>query len=306
MTQSLLKIASTAIASISDLVLGGWWLWSGVAHGLVFFLIGRMLVYGYREHSYLYQIETKNRVTDNWVQVLLPYVQRIRAARYREFIDRNLSRAGTRLDWNSSHFIASQILYASAAGVIAYLFLGVMLGISILLVMAVTVSAAFLPVLRLSDLATSRYRSCTRELPFFIDYLNLAMGAGLDFNRGLSTILADVKASPLRDEFAIVMRNMKLGVSREDALMEMQRRMDTPGLKLFVQTLVQAMKMGSDVGTTLGILSETIQSKRFQEAEEKAGKISVKMMIPMMVFVMPATMIILLGPMILQWLSASV
>jgi tight adherence protein C len=132
------------------------------------------------------------------------------------------------------------------------------------------------------------------------------MGAGLDFNKGLSTILSDVKPSPLRDEFAIVMRNMKLGVSREDALIEMQRRMDTPGLKLFVQTLVQSMKMGSDVVTTLAILSETIQGKRFQEAEEKAGKISVKMMIPMMVFVMPATMIILLGPMILQWLNASV
>ena len=305
MSNKLIAFVDKLAGFGADLLLGSWWLWSGLAHGLVFFVIGRILVYGYREHSYLYQFDDRNKNADNWIQVILPYIQRLKLPRYRAFIARNLCRAGTRLDWDSSHFIASQAIYAGAAGVISYLFLSLMLGLGFSAVLGVTLAAAFLPVLRLSDLATSRYRSCSRDLPYFIDYLNLAMGAGLDFNRGLATIIADVGPSPLRDEFAVVMRNMKLGVSREDALIEMQRRMDTPGLKLFIQTLVQAMKMGSDVVVTLSILSETIQSKRFQEAEEKAGKISVKMMIPMMVFVMPSTMIILLGPMILQWLNAT-
>ena len=102
------------------------------------------------------------------------------------------------------------------------------------------------------------------------------------------------------------MRNMRLGMSREDALLEMQRRLDSAGLKLFVQTLVQAMKMGTNVVQTLVVMSQTLQNKRFQAAEEAAGKISVQMMIPMMVFVMPATIIILLGPMIIEWTQRSV
>ena len=63
------------------------------------------------------------------------------------------------------------------------------------------------------------------------------------------------------------------------------------------------MKMGSDVVTTLSVMSESLQSKRFLDAEEKAGKISIRMMVPLMVFVLPATMIILIGPLVLEWLG---
>jgi len=285
-----------------------WWLWHGLAHGLVFVVIGRLLIHGYREHSYLYQVSDRQRTFDTWIQVLVPWVERWtkgRLERYRGFVAMNLSRAGTRLDWTPSHFIAGQIIYASVAAVVSWFFLTMLLGMSILIPLALLPIGFALPLVRLVDVATARFISVSRDLPFFIDYLGLAMGAGLDFNQGLSAVVADAPKTPLRDEFAVVLRNMKLGLTREESLMEMERRINSPSLKLFVQTLVQAMRMGSDVVQTLNIMSETIQGKRFQDAEEKAGKISVRMMIPMMVFVMPATMIILLGPMMLEWLRTT-
>ena len=76
--------------------------------------------------------------------------------------------------------------------------------------------------------------------------------------------------------------------------------MQNPSLKLFLQTVIQAMELGTDVNQTLQALSDTFRAKRFVFAEEAAGKISVKMMLPMMLFILPAVMIMLIGPMVLN------
>jgi tight adherence protein C len=72
-------------------------------------------------------------------------------------------------------------------------------------------------------------------------------------------------------------------------------------VRQFVQTLIQAMELGTDTVKTLRAMSEQLQQKRFQLAEEKAGKISVRMMIPMLCFVLPSVGIMLFGPMMLAY-----
>jgi tight adherence protein C len=294
------------MATLKDFIVSTFWMWNALAHGLSFYLIGRLLLYGYREHAYLYQIQNKSKAMDNAIQLIVPYLKKFKWIKYRAFIERNLSRAGTRIDWDSSHFIASQIIYGAISFALSYVFIVMLLDFKFFFVLLLVIFAALLPLIKLMEIAQLRYTACSKDLPFYIDYLTLAMGAGLDFNKGLNVVIADAPNSPLKDEFSLVMRNIQLGMSREDSLVEMQRRMDAPGLSLFVQTLIQAIKMGTDVVHTLTVISETLQTKRFQAAEEQAGKISVKMMIPMMVFVMPATVIILLGPMVLEWLQKSV
>jgi tight adherence protein C len=292
--------------ALASLVASSWWIWHGVAHGLVFLVIGRLMIWAWREHAYLWQMSDRRRALDTWIEVLLPVVSRLKLQRFRTWLEVNLSRAGTRPDWTTSHFIACQLVWGLGACIVTWFFLCLLLGMPIMFALVVGLVGFSTPLIRLTDQANARYLSVSRELPFFIDYLSLAMGAGLDFNQGLSAVVADAPKSPLRDEFGLVLRNIKLGMTREEALLEMERRINSPALRLFVQTLVQAMRMGSDVVQTLIVMSETIQGKRFQDAEEKAGKISVRMMIPMMLFVMPATMIILLGPMLLEWLQTTI
>ncbi len=285
-------------------ILSAHWLFSGLANTMVLFVIARLVAFGYREHSYLYQFEDRAKAVDTWIDVILPFVRRLRLGRYRADVTVKLSRSGVRRGWDSSHFIASQLLLAGFAAVMSFVLLGLAVGFPFYVPLTLTVLMMILPYLKLSDLASSRFNACNRDLPFFIDYLGLAMGAGLDFNQALSTVVADAPKSPLVDEFAVVLRNMRLGMSRAEALQELERRLSSPPIKLFTQTLVQGMELGTDVVQTLGVMSETMQQRRFQRAEENAGKISVKMMIPMMVFVMPAVMIVLLGPMILTYLKA--
>lgn len=289
--------------------MGGWllslhWLLAGAANALILYLMAHLLVYSYREHSYLYQFDDKARTFDAWVDLVMPLVKRIRLKRYRSEVSLRLSRAGTRRNWDANHFIASQILLTAFVGITSFVLLKTIMNLPLYLPLSITVTALIFPYIKLCDVAAARFNACNRDLPFFIDYLSLAMGAGLDFNQALRTVVNDAPPSPLSREFEIVLRNMRLGMSRADALLEMDRRLDSPSLKLFVQTLVQGMELGTDIVQTLTAMSETMQMRRFQRAEEAAGKISVRMMIPMMCFVMPAVMIVLLGPMILTYVNA--
>jgi len=286
------------------LLLESHWLFAGVANALVLYVIARLLAFSYREHSYLYQLDDKSRAFDAWIEVLLPFVKRLKLTRYRAAVSLRLARSGARRNWDDNHFIASQLLTIAGVGVASFVLLGVVLGLPLYLPISVTAVAAIFPFIKLSDVASARFNACNRDLPFFIDYLGLAMGAGLDFNQALVTVIKDAPPSPLVAEFELVLRNMRLGMSRAEALLEMERRLDSPNLKLFVQTLVQGMELGTDVVQTLAAMSETMQQRRFQRAEEAAGKISVRMMIPMMCFVMPSVMIVLLGPMILTYVKA--
>ena len=285
-------------------ILSAHWLFAGVANTMVLFVIARLVSAGYRDHSYLYQFEDRAKAVDTWIDVILPQVRRLGLARYRSDLTVKLSRSGVRRGWDSNHFIASQLLLGGFTAVFSFILLTLLMGLPLYVPCGLAFLMMLLPYLKLSDLASSRFNVCNRDLPFFIDYLGLAMGAGLDFNQALATVVKDAPRSPLVDEFAVVIRNMRLGMSRAEALQEMERRLSSPAIKLFTQTLVQGMELGTDVVQTLAVMSETMQQRRFQKAEESAGKISVKMMIPMMCFVMPAVMIVLLGPMILTYLKA--
>ena len=278
-------------------------LFKGIADALVVLVVGRLLIYGYREHAYLYQLEDRSRLFDRWVQFLLPVTRRLKMPRYRHFISLSMARAASRRDWDADHFLASQCVYAALGAAVSYALVGIVMNGSFALVVGLTAIATALPALKLHDVASSRYRSCNKDLPFFIDYLALSMGAGLDFNQGLAKVVDDAPKAALAEEFRLVQLNIQLGMTRAEALIEMERRLQSPVLKLFVQTLVQATELGTDVGHTLGVISETLTQKRFQLAEEMAGKISVRMMIPMMLFVMPAVLIVLLGPMILSYMQ---
>ncbi len=275
------------------------WTLDGFTSALVFYIVFRVLHYGFREHRYLYNLEDSDQTIETWVKFVRPLARRVTWVPYHEWIKLKKSQAAFKPAWDTFDFIAYQLVLTGLVGLLAYLSLTMLLGLPFSIAVAAAASAYFYPLISIHDVAAKRQTSCYRDLPFFIDYLCLAMGAGLDFNQSLQSVLGDAPKSPLADEFAVAMKNMRLGLSRAEALHAMDQRLENPSLKLFLHTLIQAMELGTDVTQTLTALSDTFRTKRFQFAEEQAGKISVRMMIPMLFFVLPAVMIMLLGPMIL-------
>ncbi|MCX6124816.1 MAG: type II secretion system F family protein [Proteobacteria bacterium] len=276
------------------------WILDGVASGFVIYVMANVFLYGYREHRYLYQFEDQKRAVQIWVKFLRPFAMMIQIPRYQQWVKLHKSQAAFMPEWDLYDFIAYQVLLALLAGVISFVAFVTLLGGTISIAIGAAAAGFVYPLVSISDAGTKRQRSCFKDLPFFIDYLCLAMGAGLDFSQALSVVLEDAPKTPLAKEFSLAMKNMRLGMTRADALIMMDERMENPNLKLFLQTMVQAMELGTDVNQTLQALSDTFRAKRFQHAEEMAGKISVRMMIPMMVFILPAVMIMLIGPMLLN------
>jgi tight adherence protein C len=276
------------------------WILDGIASGFVIYVVANLVWYGYREHRYLYQFEDQKKAIETWIKFLRPAALSFQSKRYLEWIKLRKSQAAFMPEWDVFDFISYQILLALAAGVVAFIAFVTLLGGTIAIAIGAAAAAFVYPLISISDASAKRQRSCFKDLPFFIDYLCLAMGAGLDFTQSLAVVLEDAPKSPLAREFSISLKNMRLGMTRAESLTMMDQRMENPNLKLFLQTMVQAMELGTDVNQALSALSDTFRAKRFQYAEEMAGKISVKMMIPMLLFILPAVMIMLIGPMVLN------
>jgi tight adherence protein C len=298
--QSILVQSEKYWAMLVEMFIDTSWILDGLASGFVIYVVANLVLYGYREHRYLYQFEDQKRTIQAWIKFLRPIALSFQSKRYQDWIKLRKSQAAFMPEWDVYDFIAYQILLGLTSGVVSFISFVTLLGGTVAIAIAIGLAGFVYPLISISDAGAKRQRSCFKDLPFFIDYLCLAMGAGLDFSQALATVLEDAPKTPLSKEFSLALKNMRLGMTRSEALIAMDHRMENPNLKLFLQTMVQAMELGTDVNQTLTALSDTFRAKRFQYAEEMAGKISVRMMIPMLFFILPAVMIMLIGPMILN------
>jgi tight adherence protein C len=168
-------------------------------------------------------------------------------------------------------------------------------GLAILGLVLLPVVGAQLPRSWLSRKVEERMDAIRRDLPDTLDLLAISVEAGMGFEGALG-VVCDNFDSPLADEFARTLREMELGLPRREALQNMKRRTEVPELSNFVLTLTQADALGMPVGRVLKTSAEEMRSKRQQWAREKAAKLPVKILFPLVLFIFPAIFVVLLGP----------
>ena len=159
----------------------------------------------------------------------------------------------------------------------------------------------FSPDLWLRGKIQKRKAAILRELPVVIDLLNICVGAGLDFMVAVNRVIEEFHSCVLIGEFRIMVQEMKMGSSRRDALKNLTNRVDSPELVSFVRILLQADRMGTPVGEVLKMQSEEMRIRRFQRGEEMALKAPIKLLLPLLVFIMPVVLIIVAGPIMIQF-----
>lgn len=157
------------------------------------------------------------------------------------------------------------------------------------------------PILWLRTTIRLRHRSIQRALPNVLDLLTLSVEAGRDFLTGLRDILHHRDRDPLGVELERVMREAQLGKPRRQALRDMADRVKQPDLSTVVETLSQADELGVSIGHILRILGEQMRQKRFQYAEKLANESPVKLMLPLFLFIFPAVLLVIFGPILLRW-----
>jgi len=151
----------------------------------------------------------------------------------------------------------------------------------------------------LGSVIKRRQEDIKRAMPFVVDLLALSTEAGLDFMGAIGKVVEKAKPSPLIQELEMMLKEIKIGSSRAEAMRSLAWRIDLMEVNSFVAVLISADEMGASIGKILRQQSEQIRHERFVRAEKAGAKATQMVLIPMMLFIMPAIFIIIFGPFIL-------
>ncbi len=156
-----------------------------------------------------------------------------------------------------------------------------------------------LPSVWLGSKISARQTSIVKALPDALDLLTICVEAGLGFDAAMSKV-AEKWENELSLAFMHTVQEMQLGKLRREAMRNMANSMDVPDMTTFVAAIVQADTLGVSMAKVMRIQSDTMRIKRRQRAEEKAHQAPVKMMFPLVFFIFPTILIVLLGPAIIK------
>lgn len=159
------------------------------------------------------------------------------------------------------------------------------------------------PLVWLSDSRKRRQKEVIRALPVYLDFITMAVEAGLNLTGALQQAMTKGPKGALRNEFAIVLRDLRAGITRADALRRMAERVDVQDVTGFVNAMIQAERMGASMAATLRLQSEQRRNERFQRAEKMAMQAPVKLIFPLIVFIFPVTFIVLGFPIVMKFLA---
>jgi len=132
--------------------------------------------------------------------------------------------------------------------------------------------------------------------------LTVCVEAGLGLDLALTRVAQEQsRTSPvMARELARVSKDIQAGISRQEAFRNLSNRNNVPDLKTFVALLIQTDKLGTSIAQSLRVYSDTVRTKRRQRVETLAAKASVKMIIPLVLFILPSMFVVILAPAIIN------
>ena len=217
----------------------------------------------------------------------------------RDSVERKLAQAGKR-HWAPGDFLGATILCAILTSVlVTYLTLQRMPVLTPLGFLGGLYIGYRLPLLVLSSSIKKRRKQMKLSLPDAIDLLSICIDAGLSFDQALRRT-TDKLRGPLGEEFEFTLREIKSGFTRRDAMENLSRRAGVEDVQQFINAVMQAEEMGVTIKETMLEQAKIMREKRRQYAQAEAHKAPIKMTFPMVLFYIPALLLIVLGPAIIQ------
>ena len=171
-----------------------------------------------------------------------------------------------------------------------------------LIVLSTAALGYYIPDWILRTLIQRRAQEMQDNLPDLIDLLVICTESGLGLDAALNRVSREIARNSkiLSEEFYLAALEIRAGSGRTAALKNLALRVDLEDLYNLVSMLVQADKFGTSMADSLRIQSEVMRVKRVMRAEEMAAKVPVKMLLPLILFVFPSLLFVLIGPAILR------
>lgn len=236
-------------------------------------------------------------------RAVLPLIQSL-ADRSRRFtpdglvasLERRLALAGKPPAWPLARVLAAKVILGVAGGAFGLMYFlsspSPLRGLAILVAAAV---GYFFPDIRLQSVGQARQKQIEQSLPDVLDQMTICVEAGLGFEAAMARSGQSGKG-PLAEEFIRTLQEMQVGFSRGEALRGLGYRNNVPDLQHFVTAVVQAEAYGIPIADVLQVQAGELRLKRRQRAEEKALKIPVKIVFPLVLCIFPSLFIVILGP----------
>lgn len=222
--------------------------------------------------------------------------RRVTPKGYAAWLDKQLAGAGRPKDWPLGRVIMVKPLLALTGAVLGTMLVaGSPTITNVLLMVGVTALAYFVPDILIRNNAQKRREQIKLELPDTLDQMLISVQAGLGFETAMARAGQNGKG-PLADELIRTLQDIQVGRSRKEAYLAMAQRVDVPDLRSFVRAVVQADSYGIAIAGVLHAQAKDMRVKRRQRAEEHAMKMPVKMLFPLIFFILPTLFIVVLGP----------
>lgn len=255
------------------------------------------------DRTYSDPLPTGLRLIWGPVQVVSYYGTSNLSHGYLNAVDQRLEKTGISYLMNAEEFIALRVVVMVIVAVIAFAAMDMLDSFNPLGQILAFVLGFFLPQIWLRDSRLRRRNAVIRDLPVYLDFLTMAVEAGLNLTGALSQAMNKGPRGAMRNELSIVLRDLRSGLSRAEALQRMAGRLDIKEITGFVNSMIQAERMGSSLANTLRVQAEQRREERFQRAEKAAMEAPVKLVFPLVVFIFPVTFIILGFPMVMKFMA---
>jgi tight adherence protein C len=212
-------------------------------------------------------------------------------------VEKRLLRAGIRQQGAVNLFYAAKVVVPLFLSLLA--FVTGLYRIGPIAVFVLTLGLGFMvPDFWLTNRMASRQLAIKLGLPDVLDLLVICIEAGLGLDQALSRVCNEAaKAQPeITDEFSLVILEQRAGHTRADAWRNLAERTGVEAFRALATIIIQAEQFGTGISRTLRTHSDTMRTKRRQQAEEEAAKTTVKMVFPLVFFVFPSVFVVTVGP----------
>lgn len=219
-------------------------------------------------------------------------------------MERLLIRAGRPPAWPLARLLAAKLVLAAGLAAVALLYISSTPGaLPVLMGAGVAVVGYFVPELLLHSRGQERSQKISLELADTLDQMTIAVEAGLGFDSAMARAGKN-GTGPLAEELIRTLQDIQVGRSRRQAYESLAERTDVADLRRFVRAIIQADAYGIAIADVLRTQAAEMRMKRRQRAEEKAMQLPVKVIFPLMLFILPVLFIVLLGPAVMDIIDA--
>lgn len=240
------------------------------------------------------------------IRLVVFYTKRFMPAPTLAELQLKISRAGVEYSLSEHEVMAAKYIAAglfAAVGSVLVFIHGVFF---VVFVIIAGVGGYHYPDSWLKNKSLSRQRNMLKALPFYLDVITLSVESGSNLTGGLTQAVQKTSDSPLRRELSRVLRDIRSGKSRADALREFAKRTDSVAVNQVVSGLIQGEKAGANLGPLLRAQSEQLRTHRFLLAEKKAMQAPVKLLGPLFICIFPMTFLVLIFVVLSKMISGGI